>query len=152
MPAYAAAAAALGCELTLPEVSQTVILTRTSMRSSAMPPGEDLASLGASGATLAIHLSIRNLRYVVETLRPIYGGDCPVVIVYRVTWPDQTIFRGTLADIYQQAKNARLRRTALIMVGRVFGHYLFPDSKLYDAAHAHLLRPKKLQRIKSRSD
>ena len=96
---FAAAAAALRSELTLPDVSQTVILTRTAMKSSAMPQGEDLATLAKSGATLAIHLSIRNIRAVVETLSLAYGADCPVAIVYRVTWPDQLILRGTLADI-----------------------------------------------------
>ncbi|MEM7253070.1 MAG: precorrin-4 C(11)-methyltransferase, partial [Pseudomonadota bacterium] len=91
VPAFAAAAAALGSELTLPNVSQTVVLTRTSTRSSPMPNREDLATLGASGATLAIHLSIRNIQTVCEQLRPHYGDECPVAVVYRVTWPDQQI-------------------------------------------------------------
>ena len=143
VPAYAAAAAALESELTLPGVSQTLILTRTSTRSSPMPAGEELAALGRSGATLAIHLSIRKLRVVCETLAPIYGEDCPAAIVYRATWPDQRIVAGTLGDLAEKARPLRLRRTALILVGRVLGARSFNDSALYDAAHHHLLRPRK---------
>ena len=143
VPAFAAAAAALSAELTLPEISQTVILTRTAMQASPMPPGEDLAMLGRSGATLAIHLSVRNLKHVVAELTPLYGADCPVVVVYRATWPDQQIIRGTLADIRAQVREAKLTRTALILVGRVLGHQAFRDSALYDPAHAHLLRPER---------
>ncbi len=140
VPAYAAAAAALGCELTLPEVSQTVILTRTAMKSSAMPPGEELETLGRSGATLAIHLSVRNLRYVEEALTPHYGTDCPVVVAYRVGWPDQAFIRGTLADIRGKVRAAKLTRTALILVGRVLDSGDFRDSALYDPQHVHVLR------------
>ncbi len=143
VPAYAAAAAALGVELTLPDVSQTVILTRTAMKASAMPNREDLATLGASGATLAIHLSVRNLRQVVETLTPHYGADCPVAVVYRASWPDEKIVRGTLADIRAQVRAAKITRTALILVGRVLAAEDFTDSKLYDPGHVHLLRPKR---------
>ena len=143
VPAYAAAAAALRTELTLPEVSQTVILTRTAMKASPMPEGEELETLGRSGATLAIHLSIRNLRAVQAALTPHYGADCPVVVVYRATWPDQQILRGTLADIADQVRAAKLTRTALILVGRVLGEAAFPDSALYDPAHAHVLRPER---------
>ncbi len=143
VPAYAAAAAALGCELTLPEVSQTVILTRTSMKASPMPAGEELATLGASGATLAIHLSVRNLRHVVEALTPHYGADCPVAVVYRASWPDQKIIRGRLSDIRAQVRAAKITRTALILVGRVLEAADFSDSKLYDPAHVHLLRPRR---------
>jgi precorrin-4/cobalt-precorrin-4 C11-methyltransferase len=143
VPAYAAAAAALGLELTLPDISQTVILTRTAMKASAMPNREDLATLGASGATLAIHLSVRNLRHVVETLTPHYGAGCPVAVVYRASWPDQKIVRGTLADIRAQVRAAKITRTALILVGRVLAAEDFTDSKLYDPGHVHLLRPKR---------
>jgi precorrin-4/cobalt-precorrin-4 C11-methyltransferase len=143
VPAYAAAAAALGLELTLPDVSQTVILTRTAMKASAMPNREDLATLGSSGATLAIHLSVRNLRHVVETLTPHYGTDCPVAVIYRASWPDQKIVRGTLADIRAQVRAAKITRTALILVGRVLAAEDFTDSKLYDPGHVHLLRPKR---------
>lgn len=146
VPAYAAAAAALGCELTLPGISQTVILTRTAMKASAMPKGEDLAMLGASGATLAIHLSARNLRFVVETLTPLYGADCPAAVVYRASWPDQRIVRGTLADIRAKVRTAKVTRTALILVGRVLDAGAFADSRLYAPDHAHVLRPRRRAR------
>lgn len=142
VPAYAAAAAALKSELTLPEVSQTVILTRTATRSSAMPQGEDLRTLGASGATLAIHLSVTNLANVVRDLSGFYGGDCPVVVAYRVSWPDQRLIRGTLDDIRGKVKAAGITRTALVLVGRVLGERDFADSRLYAADHHHVLRPK----------
>jgi precorrin-4/cobalt-precorrin-4 C11-methyltransferase len=143
VPAFAAAAAALGRELTLPGVSQTVILTRTAMKASAMPEGEGLAKLGASGATLAIHLSVRNLRRVVADLTPHYGADCPAAVVYRASWPDQVIVRGTLSDIREKVRAAKITRTALVLVGRVLEETDFSDSKLYDPAHVHLLRPKR---------
>jgi precorrin-4/cobalt-precorrin-4 C11-methyltransferase len=141
VPAYAAAAAALATELTLPEVCQTVILTRTAVRSSPMPAGEDLTTLGASRATLAIHLSVNNLAGVVDQLTPLYGADCPVVVAYRVSWPDQAFVRGTLADIRGKVKAAGFTRTALVLVGRVLGGAAFTDSRLYAADHVHLLRP-----------
>jgi precorrin-4/cobalt-precorrin-4 C11-methyltransferase len=141
VPAYAAAAAVLKTELTLPEVSQTVILTRTDGKASPMPNREDLATLGASGATLAIHLSVRNVREIVRELSPHYGMDCPAVVAYRVGWPDQLILRGTLETIGGQIRDAKVTRTALIFVGRVFESRAFTDSKLYDAAHRHILRP-----------
>jgi precorrin-4/cobalt-precorrin-4 C11-methyltransferase len=140
--AYAAAAAAMKTELTLAGVSQTVILTRTAVRASGMPEGEDLDTLGRSGATLAIHLSINNLAKVVRELTPHYGADCPVAIAYRVGWPDQAFLRGTLADIREQVKTAGFTRTALILVGHVLAQEGFDDSALYDAAHHHVLRPK----------
>ena len=149
VPAYAAAAAALGRELTLPGVSQTLILTRTRTRSSPMPEGEELAQLGRSGATLAVHLSIRSLRAVCETLAPVYGADCPAAVVYRASWPDQRIVTGTVGDLAEKARPLRLRRTALILVGRVLDAGRFDDSALYDAAHYHLLRPRKKKRAAS---
>ena len=142
VPAFAAAAAALKMELTLPEIAQTVIVTRTSVRATAMPEGEDLVTLGKSGATLAIHLSINNLAKVTRELTPLYGADCPVVVVYRATWPDELIIQGTLADIRAAVKAAKITRTALILVGPALGEHAFRDSKLYDAAHHHVLRPK----------
>ena len=141
VPAYAAAAASLKRELTLPGVSQTVILTRTATRSSAMPPGEELERLAASGATLAIHLSITNLARVVRALGPHYGDDCPVAVVYRASWPDEQVLRGTLADIREQVKAAGITRTALILVGRVLDDTSFENSRLYAADHHHVLRP-----------
>lgn len=140
--AYAAASAAMKRELTLPDVAQTVILTRTAVRSSSMPPGEDLETLGATGATLAIHLSVNNLAHVQRTLIPHYGEDCPVVVAYRVTWPDELFIEGTLADIREKVKEAGITRTALIMVGRVLGTKTFDDSRLYAADHHHVLRPR----------
>lgn len=141
VPSFAAAAAALATELTLPDISQTVILTRTAVRSSAMPEGEELAALGRSGATLAIHLSVNNLAHVVSDLVPLYGADCPVVVASRVSWPDQMLLRGTLADIRAKVKEAGITRTALILVGRVLGDETFTDSRLYAPDHTHVLRP-----------
>jgi precorrin-4/cobalt-precorrin-4 C11-methyltransferase len=143
VPAFAAAAAVLKTEFTLPEIAQTIILTRTAMQASGMPPGEELEELGRSKATLAIHLSIRNLATIERALTPHYGADCPVVVVYRVTWPDQQIIRGTLATIAKKVRAAKLTRTALVLVGRVLGETEFRDSALYDAAHEHVLRNRK---------
>ncbi|MDX2101135.1 MAG: precorrin-4 C(11)-methyltransferase [Alphaproteobacteria bacterium] len=140
VPAFAAAAAALGRELTLPEVAQTVILTRTATRSSAMPEGEELTTLARGSATLAIHLSITNLAVIVRELTPLRGADCPVVVAYRVGWPDQLFLTGTLATIRDQVKAAGITRTALILVGQVLAPGGFRDSALYDASHSHVLR------------
>jgi len=140
VPAYVAAAAELKMELTLPEIAQSVIITRTSGKASGMPKGEDLDTFGRSGATLAIHLSIRNLKHIEETLIPHYGADCPVVVVYRATWPDQKILRGTLSDIREKVRVEKITRTALIFVGKTFNEHKFRDSALYDAAFAHVLR------------
>ena len=142
VPAYAAAAAALKCELTLPDVCQTIVLTRTATRSSPMPKGEELATLAASRATLAIHLSIANLANVVREMTPGYGADCPIVVAYRVSWPDQRLLRGTLADIREQVKAAGITRTALLLVGRVLAAPDFTDSRLYASDHDHVLRPR----------
>jgi len=141
VPAFAAAAAALKRELTLPGIVQSVVLTRTAMRASAMPKGEELARFAASGATLAIHLSINNLANVVRDIEPHYGADCPVVVAYRVTWPDETFVHGTLADIRAKVKPLKLTRTALILVGRAMGDENFDDSRLYNESHTHVLRP-----------
>jgi precorrin-4/cobalt-precorrin-4 C11-methyltransferase len=143
VPAFAAAAAALGRELTIPEVSQTVILTRTAMKSSAMPEGEELATLAKSGATLVIHLSIRNLLEIERQLAPIYGPDCPVIVAYRVGWPDETFVHGTLSNIRDKVRAEKITRTALVMVGRALADSDFRDSALYDAKHVHLLRHRK---------
>ncbi len=142
VPAFAAAAAAMGRELTVPGVAQTLILTRTAMKSSAMPDGEDLATLGRTGATLAIHLSVRNLLHIERELSPFYGVDCPVVVAYRVGWPDERFLRGTLADIRGWVRAEKLTRTALIFVGRALEAEGFPDSSLYDPASPHVLRPR----------
>ena len=143
VPAFAAAAAVLKTEFTLPEIAQTVILTRTSMQASPMPEGEALEELGRSRATLAIHLSIRNLAHIERALTPHYGPDCPVVVAYRITWPDQMIIKGTLSTIARKVREAKLTRTALILVGPVLGAEDFRDSALYDAGHEHVLRNRK---------
>ena len=141
--AYAAAAAALGIELTIPGISQTLILTRTAMKSSAMPEGEDLTSLGRTGATLAIHLSVRNLRAIERELTPFYGADCPVIVAYRVGWPDEAFLHATLSTVRAAVTTAKITRTALIFVGKglTAAQGGFRDSALYDAEHAHILRP-----------
>ena len=149
VPAFAAAAAALKAELTLPEVSQSVIITRTTMQASEMPEGEALEKLGASKATLAIHLSIRNLAHIERSLSPHYGPDCPVVVAYRVTWPDEQFIHGTLSDIAKKVRAAKLTRTALVLVGHVFGHTAFRNSALYDAEHEHVLRNRKTKKKSS---
>jgi precorrin-4/cobalt-precorrin-4 C11-methyltransferase len=144
VPAFAAAAAALGRELTIPGIAQTVILTRTAMKSSDMPAGEDLDVLGRSGATLAIHLSVRNLLEIQRKLTPHYGADCPVVVAYRVGWPDQKFVWGTLATIRDKVRAEKITRTALILLGPALGEAEFRDSALYDGSHPHILRPTRM--------
>jgi precorrin-4/cobalt-precorrin-4 C11-methyltransferase len=140
VPAFAAAAAALGRELTLPEVAQSVVLTRTSGRASTMPAGEKLSAFAATGATLAIHLSIHVLDAVVAELLPHYGPDCPVAIVYRASWPDQRIVRATLTTIVDEASRTPMQRTALILVGPVLAASDFRDSALYDPDYRRRFR------------
>jgi len=142
--AYAAAAAVMGQELTIPEVAQSLVLTRMSMQSTSMPEGETLENFGRSGATLVIHLAVRNMREIERRLVPLYGADCPVVVAYRVGWPDQMILRGTLVDIRKKVRAAKITRTALIFVGPAMGETPdFVDSALYDAEKPHVLRPVK---------
>ena len=133
VPAYAAAAALLGRELTVPEVTQTVILTRTQADSTAMPESESLARLAQSRATLVLHLAIRHVRRLAAELQPAYGPDCPVVVVSRATQPDELILRGSLADIADQVEAAGLRQAAVILVGQVFAVEEFVESHLYGA-------------------
>ncbi|CCD97816.1 precorrin-4 C(11)-methyltransferase [Bradyrhizobium sp. STM 3809] len=140
VPSFSAAAAALGRELTLPGLAQSVVLTRTSGRASAMPETEQLSLFAQSRATLAIHLSIHVLDKVVAELRPHYGEDCPVAIVYRASWPDQQIITATLATIVERAATAGLERTALILVGRALGAEDFRNSALYDADYQRRFR------------
>lgn len=143
VPSYAAAAAALGQELTIPEVAQSIILTRVSMKSTSMPPNETLENFARTGATLAIHLGIRNLREIERVLTPHYGADCPVVVAYRVGWPDQMFVKGTISDIQPKIRAAKITRTALILVGPALREVQdFRDSALYDPAMPHVLRPK----------
>ncbi|MCK5576539.1 MAG: precorrin-4 C(11)-methyltransferase [Sphingomonadales bacterium] len=143
VPAFAAAAALLKRELTLPDVSQSIILTRTSVKASAMPAGETLDNFARTGATLAVHLSVNNLKKVVDELSPHYGEDCSVAVVYRATWPDEAVVTGTLSDIRAKVKAAGFTRTALILVGPALASEDFTDSKLYDASHSHVLRDAK---------
>ncbi len=140
VPSFAAAAAVLGQELTLPEVAQTVVLTRTSGRASSMPEGEKLATYAATGATLAIHLSIHVLDKVVAELAPFYGADCPVAIVYRASWPVERVIRATLGTIAAEVARQPVERTALILVGKVLSARDFRNSALYDAAYQRRFR------------
>ena len=143
VPAYAAAAAALGQELTIPEIGQSIVLTRVSMKSTSMPSGETLENFAATGTTLAIHLGVRALLDIERRLSPFYGANCPVVVAYRVGWPDQMFIKGTLADIRDKVRAQKITRTALILVGPVLGEVAdFKDSALYDPAIPHVLRPK----------
>jgi precorrin-4/cobalt-precorrin-4 C11-methyltransferase len=142
VPSFAAAAAALRRQLTLPEIAQTVILTRTATRSSPMPESEALERLAAIGGTLAIHLSITNLARVVRTLTPFYGADCPAAVACRVSWPDELLIRGTLGDIRSRVKEARITRTALVLVGQALGNEPGSESRLYARDHHHTMRPR----------
>lgn len=139
---FTAAAAALGKELTLPELSQTVILTRASGRT-AVPEGEQLADLARHRATLALFLSITLLDEVVAALAPSYGVDCPVAVVHKASCPDQKIVTGTLADIHARVKAARIKSQAMILVGRVLTSTDFADSRLYDPTFSHRHRKAK---------
>jgi len=142
VPAYAAAAAALGQELTIPEIAQSIVLTRMSMQSTSMPEGETLENFARTGATLAIHLAVRNMREIERVLTPYYGADCPVVVAYRVGWPDELLIRGTIADIRLKVRAEKITRTALILVGPALNAVRdFKDSALYDPAKPHVLRP-----------
>jgi precorrin-4/cobalt-precorrin-4 C11-methyltransferase len=140
VPAFAAAAAALEAELTLPGVAQSLVLTRTSGRASAMPAGEVLENFAATGATLAIHLSVHVLDEVVARLTPAYGADCPVAVVWRATWPDQRIVRATLATV-EAATGGERGRTALILVGPALDPHEFDESCLYAGDYDRRFRP-----------
>ncbi|KPN63969.1 precorrin-4/cobalt-precorrin-4 C11-methyltransferase [Aliiroseovarius crassostreae] len=142
VPAYAAAAAALGQELTIPEIAQSIVLTRMSMQSTSMPEGETLENFAKTGATLAIHLAVRNMREIERVLTPYYGAECPVVVAYRVGWPDEMLIRGTIADIRKKVRAEKITRTALILVGPALNSARdFKDSALYDPSIPHVLRP-----------
>ena len=145
VPAFAAAAAAVGVELTLPEVAQSVVLTRVSGRASAMPAAETLAAFGATGATLAVHLAIHALGRIVAELAPLYGEDCPVAVVVRATWPDERILRGTLGSIATLVAAEPVERTALVLVGRALAESDFRDSALYDPDYRRRFRPARSQ-------
>jgi precorrin-4/cobalt-precorrin-4 C11-methyltransferase len=140
VPSFAAAAATLGRELTIPEIAQSLVLTRVSGRASAMPPGETLAGFGATGATLAVHLAVHALPRVVAELIPLYGRDCPVAIVVRATWPEERVVRGTLASIEAAVAADPIDRTAIIFVGPGLAAEGFRESALYDAAYPRRFR------------
>ncbi|MFV1877898.1 precorrin-4 C(11)-methyltransferase [Nioella sp.] len=140
VPSFAAAAAALGAELTLPGVAQSLVLTRTSGRASAMPDGETLENFAATGATLAIHLSVHVLEDVVTRLTPAYGPDCPVAVIWRATWPDQRIVKATLSTV-EEATGGERGRTALILVGPALGAEDFDESCLYAGDYDRRFRP-----------
>ncbi len=140
VPSFAAAAAALKRELTLPEVAQSLVLTRTSGRASSMPPRETLANFAASGATLAIHLSIHVLDRICGELLPFYGADCPVAIVYRASWPDEKVVEGTLSTIAAAVAATPMERTALILVGPALAATDFRNSALYDVDYQRRFR------------
>jgi precorrin-4/cobalt-precorrin-4 C11-methyltransferase len=140
VPSFAAAAAALQAELTLPGLAQSVVLTRTSGRASAMPEGETLAAFAATGAVLAIHLSVHVLDKVIAELTPHYGADCPVAVVWRASWPDERIVRATLGSV-DAVLGEKLERTAIILVGRTLGADDFVESRLYAADYDRRYRP-----------
>jgi len=140
VPAFAAAAATLGCELTVPELAQSVVLTRMPGRASAMPKGEQLACFATTGATLAIHLAITSLNRIAAELIPFYGGDCPVAVVARASWPDERVVRGTLDDIATRIAAEPIERTALVLVGRALDASDFRDSALYDPDYRRRFR------------
>jgi len=140
VPAFAAAAAALQCELTVPEIAQSVVLTRVPGRASRMPEGENLEAFAETGATLVLHLAIHAIDSAVEELIPFYGADCPAAVVYAASTPDQRVLRGTLSDIVTRVAEARIERTALILVGRALAAEAFRDSALYDADYRRRFR------------
>jgi precorrin-4/cobalt-precorrin-4 C11-methyltransferase len=140
VPAFAAASAAMARELTLPEVAQSLILTRTSGRASPMPEGESLEAFAATRATLAVHLSIHVIDDVVSRLLPYYGKDSPAAVVYRASWPDEKVIRGTLETIAAQTKDAGAERTAIILVGEALGRDDFRESALYSGDYRRRFR------------
>lgn len=141
VPAFAAAAARLGVELTVPEVAQTVVLSRLSGRASPMPAAETLANVAACRGTLALHLAAKQLPRIAAELTPLYGAECPVALVARATWPDEIVVRGTLADIVEKAAPHGVERTALVLVGWALQGAGDAASALYDAAHDRHLKP-----------
>ena len=150
VPAFAAAAAALGAELTLPGLAQSVVLTRTPGRASVMPEHETLTNFAATGATLAIHLSIHNLAQTVADLTPAYGPDCPVAVVWRASWPEQRIVRGTLATVEALIAGS-MERTALILVGPALAAEGFEESCLYATDYDRRFRPQTAESVYANS-
>lgn len=147
VPSFAAAAATLGAELTLPGLAQSLVLTRVSGRASPMPKGEELENFAQSGTTLALHLSIHRLAEIAERLTPYYGADCPVAVIWRASWPDERVLRGTLADI-ASITDDRIERTALILVGPALAADGFQDSRLYAADYDRRFRAGRAEAVK----
>jgi precorrin-4/cobalt-precorrin-4 C11-methyltransferase len=141
VPAFAAAAATLGRELTVPGVAQTLVLTRMSGRASAMPEGEKLTAYAATGATLAVHLAIHVLDAVVAETLPHYGPACPVAVVFRASWPEERVIRGTLADIVEKVSQSPPERSALILIGPALDAGDFRESALYSRDYDRRFRP-----------
>lgn len=140
VPAFAAAAAVLGRELTVPGVGQSVVLTRIAQRATPMPAGEKLHAFAATGATLVLHLAVQAIDEVVDQLRPHYGGNCPVAVVARASRDDELVLRGTLSTIAAEVHAAGIRRTAVIIVGRTLAAEQFRDSHLYSAERSRRSR------------
>jgi precorrin-4/cobalt-precorrin-4 C11-methyltransferase len=140
VPAFAAAAAVLGRELTVPGIAQSLVLTRMPGRASSVPGGERLATFAASGATLAIHLAIHAMDAIVAELIPYYGADCPVAVVMRATWPDERVLRGTLDDVRAKLSAEPMERTALVIVGRALEAADFEESALYSPEYQRRFR------------
>jgi precorrin-4/cobalt-precorrin-4 C11-methyltransferase len=140
VPAFAAAAAVLGRELTVPEVAQSVVLTRMPGRASRMPEGERLAAFAATGATLVVHLAIQAIEKIVAEATPFYGADCPCAVVARATWPDEQIIVGTLGDITAKVAPEPIERTAIVFIGRALAAHEFRDSALYDPDYRRRFR------------
>lgn len=140
VPAFAAASAALAKELTVPEVAQSIVLTRLSGRASAMPASESLEQFAASRATLAIHLAIHRLEEVIQRTRPYYGGECPVAVVYRASWPEERMVQGTLDDILEKVAVEPIGRSALILIGEALSPSSFRNSALYDSDYCRRFR------------
>src|SRR4051812_19113820 len=140
VPAFAAAAAVLGRELTVPELTQSVVLTRMPGRASAMPAAERLGAFAATGATLVIHLAIKSIDAIVDQLTPDYGADCPVAVVMRASWPDERVIRGTLGDIARRIAAEPIERTALVLVGRALEAHAFRESALYNPDYRRRFR------------
>ncbi|MEV6899704.1 SAM-dependent methyltransferase [Amycolatopsis sp. NPDC051372] len=144
VPAFAASAAVLGRELTVPGIGQSLVITRAQARSTALPEGETLANFARSGTTLALHLAINHIERVTEELVPFYGADCPAAVVALASQPGETVVRGTLTDIAAQAREVGMTRAATIFVGQVLAAGGFPDSFLYSSTRDRASQPESL--------
>lgn len=140
VPSFAASAAVLKRELTLAGLAQSIVITRLTSRASPMPETEDLENFAKTRATLAVHLSINNLANVIKKTMPHYGADCPCAVVFRATWDDEMVITGTLSTIRAKIKEAKITRTAMILIGHVLASENFDDSALYSPNHTHILR------------